>query len=78
MTTGATRELAYRAADGVEVSLLWPVGERGVLVRVTDHRSDRSFELSVDADRALDAFYHPYAYATGSMHLCAEALSSRL
>ena len=63
MTSKGTRELACRAADGVEVSLLWPVGEHRVLVHVKDQRSDRSFELSVDADKALDAFHHPYAYA---------------
>ena len=63
MTTGATRELAYRAADGLEISLLWPVDDTRVLVQVTDTRSDESFELSVEADRALDAFHHPYAYA---------------
>jgi hypothetical protein len=63
MTSRGTRELAYRAADGVEVSLLWPVGEHRVLVHVKDQTSDRSFELSVDADKALDAFHHPYAYA---------------
>jgi hypothetical protein len=47
----------------VEVVLLWPVGERRVLVRVTDQRSEDSFELSVEGDKALDAFHHPYAYA---------------
>ena len=63
MTRKGTRELAYRAADGVEVSLLWPVGGHRVLVQVRDQTSDRSFELSVHADKALDAFHHPYAYA---------------
>jgi hypothetical protein len=68
MTRRPTRELAHRAADGVEVVLLWPVGERRVLVRVSDERSEDSFELSVEGDKALDAFHHPYAYATGSSH----------
>jgi hypothetical protein len=68
MTRRPTRELAHRATDGVEVVLLWPVGERRVLVRVTDERSEDSFELSVEGDKALDAFHHPYAYATGSSH----------
>ena len=57
MTRKGTRELAYRAADGVEVLLLWPVGEHRVLVHVRDQRSDRSFELSVDADKALGLSY---------------------
>jgi hypothetical protein len=63
MTMRKTQELARRSADGVEVVLLWPVGERRVLVRVTDQRSEDSFELSVEGDKALDAFHHPYAYA---------------
>jgi hypothetical protein len=34
-----------------------------VTVTVDDSRAGRSFELAVDRDRALDAFYHPFAYA---------------
>jgi hypothetical protein len=78
MATGTPRELAHRAGDGLEVVLLWSVGETRVLVQVTDTRSDESFELSVAGNRALDAFHHPYAYATGSRRSCADALSSRL
>jgi hypothetical protein len=77
MNRRTTRELAHRVADGVEVVLVWPVGERRVLVRVTDWRSEDAFELSVDGDKALDAFHHPYAYATGSRNSPSEALGSR-
>jgi hypothetical protein len=63
MSSRTTRELAYRENDGVEISLLWPVGEPWVLVRVADARLGKSFELSVEGGKALDAFYHPYAYA---------------
>ena len=62
MIATRTRELAYREADGVEVTLLWPVGDSRVVVRVTDTRADESFELSIKGDRALDAFHHPYAF----------------
>ena len=68
MGNRTTRELAYRESDGVEVALLWRVGERGVLVRVADGRLEQSFELSVEGDKALDAFYHPYAYAAAAGH----------
>jgi hypothetical protein len=78
MTTRTPLELAHRAGDGLEVVLLWPVGETRVLVQVTDTRSDESFEFSVVGSKALDAFHHPYAYATGSRRSCADALSSRL
>jgi hypothetical protein len=57
------RELAYRAADGVEVGLFWSTSDNGLRVVVDDARSGDLFELEVDADRALDAFEHPYAYA---------------
>ena len=66
MSTKQTRELAYRENDGLEVALLWPVGERRVLVRVADGRAGQSFDLSVEGDNALDAFYHPYAYAAAA------------
>ena len=37
-----------------------------VSVAVTDDRTGTDFELAVPADRARDAFHHPYAYAAGS------------
>ena len=57
------RELAYRAADGVEVGLFWSKSDNGLRVVVDDARSGDLFELVVDPDHALDAFEHPYAYA---------------
>ena len=66
MNSRPTRELAYREADGVEVALLWPIGGRRVLVQVVDGRAGRSFELSVEGEKALDAFYHPYVYAAAA------------
>jgi hypothetical protein len=30
---------------------------------VLHYASESAFELSVDPDRALEAFYHPFAYA---------------
>jgi hypothetical protein len=66
MTTAADtyRELASRAADGVEVGLFWSAasGDR-LLVVVDDTHSGDLFELEVSGAEALDAFEHPYAYA---------------
>jgi hypothetical protein len=61
--TTEARELAYREADGVEVTLLWhPVGDF-VTVTVVDSRGGDRFELVLeDGDRALDVFNHPYAH----------------
>jgi hypothetical protein len=61
--TTQTRELAAREGDGIQVTLLWHPGEDALTVSVEDTRLERGFHLAVAPDRALDAFYHPYAYA---------------
>ena len=61
LVTHETRELAARADDGVHVRLLWDPREDAVTVSVED-REARTFPFSVARDRALDAFYHPFAY----------------
>jgi hypothetical protein len=58
-----TRELAARDSDGIHVVLLWHPDENALTVSVDDTRVGDRFELAVAPDRALDAFYHPYAYA---------------
>ena len=55
-------ELARRAADGLDVALLWLRSADTVSVSVSDDRTGDSFELRVPGDRALDAFNHPFAY----------------
>lgn len=57
------RELAARESDGVRVVLLWHRDENAVSVSVEDARAGDRFQLHVAPDRALDAFYHPFAYA---------------
>ena len=61
--TPHTRELAERESDGVHVVLLWHPDEDALTVSVDDTRVGDQFQLAVAPDRALDAFYHPYAYA---------------
>jgi hypothetical protein len=61
--TPCTRELAARDSDGIHVLLLWHPGGNELTVSVDDTRVGDRFELAVAPDRALDAFYHPYAYA---------------
>jgi hypothetical protein len=63
MSTTAPRELAARENDGISVRLLWHPRENAVTVFVEDARSRDGFELAVAPDHALDAFYHPFAYA---------------
>jgi hypothetical protein len=58
-----TRELAARESDGIHILLLWHPDENALTVSVEDARVGDCFQLAVAPDRALDAFYHPFAYA---------------
>lgn len=58
-----SRELAAREADGLHVQLLWNPVADDVSVAVEDLRAGERFHLAVARERALDAFYHPFAYA---------------
>ncbi len=62
-TITRTRELAARESDGLHVLLLWHPAEDAVTVSVEDDRAGDRFQISVAPERALDAFYHPFAYA---------------
>jgi hypothetical protein len=57
------RELAFRSAGGLEIALLWNGDEDRLTVSVYDTRRVEFFEVPAPSDRALDVFYHPYAYA---------------
>jgi hypothetical protein len=61
--TPKTRELAERESDGIHVLLLWHPDEDALTVSVEDAKLGDCFQLAVAPDRALDAFYHPFAYA---------------
>jgi hypothetical protein len=56
------RELAERSSNGTKVRLLWRQGTKQLWVEVRE-RDDQVLEIAVQAERALHAFYHPYAYA---------------
>jgi hypothetical protein len=57
------RELDERAADGIQVRLLWYPATDTVTVAVFDSAHQDGFELPVESGAALDAFRHPFAYA---------------
>ncbi len=57
------KELDYRESNGIQVSLLWNRADDSVSVAVCDIRTEETFEISVSAELALDAFHHPFAYA---------------
>ena len=61
--TPPTRELAARESAGIHVLLLWNPEADALTVSVEDARAGDRFQLAVAPERALDAFYHPFAYA---------------
>ena len=68
MTTTAItdwKELARREYDGLVVSLFWSKAADRVTVSVADQKLDEELHLDVPGTCALDAFYHPFAYAAG-------------
>jgi hypothetical protein len=62
--SSSRRELSQRSSAGLEVVLYWD-GSDAVTVSVHDASTGEAFELEVVATDALDAFWHPYAYAAG-------------
>ena len=58
-----TRELAQRRSGTVEVLLLWHREIDRVGLSVRDLSTGAGFQLEVAPANAIDAFYHPYAYA---------------
>ena len=68
MTTTAIndwKELARREGDGLVVSLLWSRAAGRVTVTVVDQMFAEELHVEVPGACALDAFYHPFAYAAG-------------
>jgi hypothetical protein len=61
-TRDHTAELAVRENDGLNVVLFWHPRNGAVTVCVADSRTGDQFQLAVEREQALDAFYHPFAY----------------
>jgi hypothetical protein len=60
-----TRELAQRLTGAVEVLLLWHPDIDSVELSLQDRATGAGFQVEVAPEDAIDAFYHPYAYASG-------------
>jgi hypothetical protein len=76
--TGAqTRELAYRADSGLEVSLVWDTRDDSLTVIVSDSRTGDAFDFTPERRQALDAFYHPFAHAPTSGAADAKLFAAR-
>jgi len=59
------KELARRESDGLVVSLLWSRAAGRVTVTVVEQMFAEELHIDVPGACALDAFYHPFAYAAG-------------
>ncbi|HXH97331.1 MAG TPA: hypothetical protein VNH40_08995 [Gaiellaceae bacterium] len=55
-------ELDRRSNNGVDVMLVWEPATNRIFVGVIDQRTGNEFAMEVDPAKALDAFYHPFAY----------------
>jgi hypothetical protein len=75
-TTAETvvRELDRRFNDGFDVRLLWNPRTNRVFVAIEDQRDGNSFEFRVDGSNALEAFHHPFAYASNHYDLRSQPL----
>ena len=72
MTSTATfqpsRELAHRVSGGLEITLYWRAADNSTSIEVCQSDSGEVVAFAVPPERALDAFYHPFAHlalATG-------------
>ena len=59
----SARELAQRRSGTAEVLLLWRPEIDQVAISLYDSATDDGFHVEIAPGDALDAFYHPYAYA---------------
>ena len=56
------RELARRVSGGIEVTLYWSAHDSCISVEIWQPESEETLTFTVGGDRALDAFYHPFAH----------------
>lgn len=60
------RELARRVSGGIEVTLYWSPSDNSTTVEVWHATSEETLVVPVPPERALEAFYHPFAQLTAS------------
>lgn len=61
------RELAHRASGGLEVTLYWSADDNGTSIEVWQQETSATLAFPVPPERALDAFYHPFAHLPAVM-----------
>ena len=56
------RELARRVSGGMEIALYWSAADNSTSIEVWQPDSGETLAFAVPPERALDAFYHPFAH----------------
>ena len=62
LTPVARRELARRVTGGFEITLYWEASDNTTSIEVHQRATAETIAFPVAADRALDAFHHPFAH----------------
>jgi hypothetical protein len=57
------RELAHRVSGGIAVTLYWNANDNSTSVEIFHAATEQTLHFAVPHERALDAFYHPFAHA---------------
>ena len=63
------RELAHRLSGGIEVTLYWRERDNTTSVELWQRASEETLVFAVAHERALEAFYHPFAHLPGTTAL---------
>lgn len=66
VTLSLRRELAHRASGGIEVTLYWSADD-GTTVEVWQAATEELIAFPIAPERALDAYYHPFAHLSFPM-----------
>ena len=61
ITNPTRRELAQRVNGGLEITLYWHPHDNGTSIDVHQTATEETISFPVPAERALDAFHHPFA-----------------
>jgi YD repeat-containing protein len=62
VSNDSRRELAHRSGGGIEVTLYWNAADNSTSVDVFYPATEETLRFGVPRERALDAFYHPFAH----------------
>ena len=64
----ARRELARRVNGGIEVTLYWNALDNSTSIEVWQSEYEETLLFTVAQERALEAFYHPFAHLPSATH----------